>query len=314
MTDQPRNTMVSDTLGSRLIASGFAAGVAAYVIWGVFPVYFKWTETISPLEILSHRVVWAVPFAALIIAFRKQWGEVIHIIKNPKTLSIFALTAFLIVANWGVYIWAVQIDQIYQASLGYYINPILNVIFGVIVFKERLNGWQKTAVGLAVLGVLILTLYGGVFPVISLILAGTFGTYSVLRKKVSAGAMPGLFIETLLLLPFGLFYLFWLYKTGELHFLHQDSFTLDALMVIAGPLTVIPLFFFAVAARRMPLSTLGFLQYIGPTMQFALGVYYGEAFTISHALCFGCIWTAVIIFSYGAWIKAQTENLIAHKL
>jgi len=309
MTEKPQNISAQNTIGSRLIASGFAAGVAAYVIWGVFPAYFKWTETISPLEILSHRVVWAVPFAALIIACRRQWPDVLQIIKQPKTLAIFALTAFLIAANWGVYIWAVQIDQIYQASLGYYINPIINVMFGIILFKERLNGWQKIAVALAILGVLILTLYGGVFPMISLILAGTFGAYSVLRKKVAAGAMPGLFIETLLLLPFGLFYLLWLYKTGELHFLYQDSFTLDALMVIAGPLTVIPLFFFAVAARRMPLSSLGFLQYIGPTMQFALGVYYGEAFTLSHALCFGCIWIAVIIFSYGAWVKSNKQKI-----
>lgn len=305
MTDHLPTSKTPQTWGDRLIASGFAAGIAAYLIWGLFPAYFKWTDSIPALEILAHRVVWAVPFAAAIIMFRKQWPDVIRIIKAPKTLALFAVTAALIAANWGVYIWAVQIDQIFQASLGYYINPLLNVILGVFIFNEKLNRWQLSAVGLALIGVLILTFYGGIFPGISLFLAVTFGLYGVIRKKVEAGAMPGLFIETALLFPLGLAYLIWLYKTGGLHFLHQDSLTLDGLMVIAGPLTVIPLFFFAVAAKRMPLSTLGFLQYLGPTLQFVLGIYYGESFTLAHALCFGCIWLAVIIFSYGAWRKTK---------
>jgi len=309
MTEHMQKPKPPLTVSDRLIASGFAAGIAAYLIWGMFPAYFKWTDSIPALEILSHRVVWAVPFAAVIIMFRKQWPDVIQIVKAPKTLSLFAVTAALIAANWGVYIWAVQIDQIFQASLGYYINPLLNVVLGVFIFNEKLNQWQILAVILALIGVLILTLYGGIFPGISLFLAATFGLYGVIRKKVNAGAMPGLFIETALLFPLGLAYLIWLYKTGGLHFLHQDSFTLDTLMVIAGPITVIPLFFFAVAARRMPLSTLGFLQYIGPTLQFSLGVYYGESFTLAHALCFGCIWLAVIIFSYGAWRKSKNQKL-----
>ena len=291
------------SLSQKLISSGLAAGLAAYFMWGLFPVYFKATQIVSPLEILSHRVVWAVPFVAIIILLRKQGASVLAIFKRPQTFFLFILSAILIAINWGVYVWAIQIGEIFQASLGYYINPLLNVVIGIFLFNERLNRWQFTAVGLAALGVLILTIYGGAFPFIAICLALTFGFYGVIRKKVEAGALPGLFAETMILFPLAGAYMLWLFMSGELKFLQAGDMNLNALLLLAGPLTVTPLFFFAVAARRMPFSTLGFLQYIAPTLQFICGLYYGEAFTLAHALCFGCIWLAVAVFSYGSWKK-----------
>lgn len=298
-----RDTSSKMTNGQRFVSSGLAAGIAAYFLWGFFPVYFKITETVPALELLAHRIVWGMPFAALVILFRKQWVAVFNILKQPKMLLMFTISAALIAINWGVYIWAVQIDQIFQASLGYYINPLLNVIIGIIFFKEHLNKLQYMAVGLAAIGVLILTVYGGTFPLIALALALSFGLYGVLRKKVEAGAMPGLFVECAILFLPSLGYLYWLYAAGDLQFLYHNTSEMDLLMILLGPLTVIPLFFFAVAARRMPLSTLGFLQYIAPTLQFICALYYGERFTPAHAWCFGFIWIAVIVFSYGAWVK-----------
>ena len=296
------------TMRQKLISSGLAAGIAAYFTWGLFPVYFKLTGDVSALEILAHRVAWGFPFAALVISLRKQWAPVFSIIKHPKTLLFFILSSILIAINWGVYVWAVQIGEIFQASLGYYINPLLNVIIAIFLFNETLNKWQMTAVALASIGVLILTLYGGVFPYISIMLALTFGFYGVIRKKVNAGAMPGLFVEcTILFIP-AIAYMGWLYSLGELKFLSQNNMTLDTLLILLGPVTVIPLFFFAVAARRLPFSTVGFLQYIAPTMQFLCAVYYGEVFTLAHAFCFGFIWVAVIIFSFGVWRKTQIQN------
>lgn len=293
------------TTGQRLVSSGLAAGIAAYLIWGFFPVYFKYTESVSALEILSHRIVWGLPFAALVILLRRQLPAVIKVLKQPKLLLMLVISATLIAINWGVYVWAVQIDEIFQASLGYYINPLLNVIIGIFFFKESLNKLQYIAVGLAAIGVLTLTLYGGTFPYISLILALSFGFYGVIRKKVNVGAMPGLFIECVILFLPSIGYLYWLYAAGDLKFFYTNTVEMDVLMLLLGPMTVIPLFFFAVAARRMPLSTLGILQYIAPTLQFMCAVYYGEAFTRAHAICFTCIWLAVIIFSYGAWRQSK---------
>lgn len=299
------NTSPKLTSRQQLVSSGLAAGLAAYFLWGFFPVYFKLTESVPALEILAHRIVWGAPFAAIIILLRKQWPAVFKILKHPKTLLMFVMSSILIGVNWGVYVWAVQIDEIFQASLGYYINPLLNVVIGIFFFKESLNKLQYIAAGLAAIGVLILTTYGGVFPYIALILALSFGFYGVVRKKVDAGAMPGLFVECAILFLPSLAYLYWLYAAGDLKFFYNNTTEMDALMLLLGPMTVIPLFFFAVAARRMPLSTLGFLQYIAPTLQFACALYYGEAFTAAHAWCFGFIWIAVIIFSIGAWQKSK---------
>jgi len=293
--------MVQENTSSRdsAVPIGLWAGIAAYTIWGVFPVYFKATEQVSALEILAHRIVWSVPFGLLIIAIRSQFPAVRQALTNPKTVLLLTLAAISLAINWGIYIWAIQIDQIFQGSLGYYINPLFFVIVGVFFFKETLTRLQTLAVIFATIGVGILTIYGGVFPWISLSLAFSFGLYGLIRKQVDVGAMPGLLIETIVLLPFAIGYLYYLSKTGHIVFgptPEHGGLAISLLMVAAGPITVLPLLCFAVAARKLKLSTLGFLQFIGPTLQFCCGLYYGEPFTTAHALCFTFIWIAVVMF------------------
>jgi len=272
------------------------AGITAYTIWGFFPIYFVATRDTSPLEILCHRVVWSIPFGLLIIIARKQWQDVVTALKTRKVMLLLTLSSVAMAANWGIYIWAIQQGQIFQGSLGYYINPLMYVLVGVVFFKDKLSKLQTLAILLACIGVLVLTVYGGMFPAISLFLAVSFTIYGVVRKQVDVASMPGLLIETLILLPPALIYLVWLFQNGGLVFGQTTGMT--ALLVMAGPITVLPLLAFAFAAKKLTLSTLGFLQYIGPTLQFACGVYYGEAFTIAHAWCFGFIWTAVAIFMW----------------
>ncbi len=298
----------SDITAQDNARQGLIAGITCYMIWGLFPFYFKATEVISAPELVAERIVWSVPFGLLIIIFRRQLGDVVEALKKPKTMGLLLLAAVALAINWGVYIWAIQQDQIFQGSLGYYINPLMYVLVGVVFFGERLSKAQGFATLCALAGVTVLTVYGGVFPAISLILAVTFTTYGVIRKQVEIGAMPGLFIETLLLFLPALAYMMWLSNQGTLQFM-QLGLKMDILILMAGPLTVLPLLAFAFAARRLKLSTLGFLQYIGPTMQFMCGLYFGEAFTPAHAICFGLIWIGVAIFSYDAWRKNQKTKI-----
>lgn len=279
---------------------GLFAGITAYTIWGFFPFYFKATEQISALELVAHRIIWSVPFGLLIILFRKQIGDVIAAIKQPKTVGLLFLSALAMALNWGVYIWAIQQDQIFQASLGYYINPLMYVLVAVVFFGERLSKLQGLATVFALIGVSILTIYGGVFPAIALFLGISFTIYGVIRKQVVIGAMPGLFIETLLIFLPALFFILWLNHQNMMQF-GELGLGMDGLILLAGPITVLPLLAFAFAARRLKLSTLGFLQYIGPTLQFFCGLYFGEEFTRAHAFCFGFIWLGVILFSYDAY-------------
>lgn len=278
---------------------GLACGVAAYAIWGLFPIYLRELDPAGAVEIVAHRIAWSVPFGALILAFRRQWGETLTALAAPRIVLLLALSAVLISANWLVYVWAVANDRVLQASLGYYINPLLFVAAGVFVLKERLSALQIVAVALAALGVLALIVGAGVFPWPSFILAGSFTAYGFVRKTTPVGAMPGLFIETLLLAPFAVATLIFLARTGGLEFGRHGA-GLDALLIAAGPMTVGPLVLFALAARRLSLTTIGFLQYIGPTGQFLLGLYYGEPFTPAHALCFGLIWSALALSSVDA--------------
>lgn len=288
--------------------SAFFTGLMAYVMWGFFPIYFKLTEEASALEILAHRVFWSVPFALLIILARRQIAELIRAFVTPKIIGLLTLSSFFIAINWGLYIWAIQQDFILQASLGYYINPLLYVIVGVAAFGETLKRAQIFAVALAACGVAVLTFYGGQFPWISLILAASFTAYGVIRKQVDVGSVPGLMIETLLLLLPAILYLHYMRGQGTLIF--GSGADITALLILAGPLTVLPLVAFAIAARKLRLSTLGILQYVAPTLQFMCGLYYGEAFTTAHAICFACIWAAVAIFSYNA-LKTPAESKAA---
>jgi chloramphenicol-sensitive protein RarD len=267
---------------------GVMTALIAYVMWGVFPIYFKLVQSVPPTEVLVHRIVWAVPFGALILHVRKQWPEVRAAFGSPSTLFWLALAALFISANWFIYIWAVQQDEVLQASLGYYINPLMYVLVGVVFLKERLRRPQVISVLLAAIGVSYLTIKGGQFPFVAVSLALLFTLYGVIRKQVAIGAMPGLFIETLLLFPFALAWLGWLTLLQQAEFAHGAPST-SLLLVLAGPLTVVPLLLFAIAARRLTLTVIGFMQFIAPTLQFIV------------------IWAAVAIFSVDAFYQQKRK-------
>ena len=278
---------------------GVLAGLVAYTLWGVLPVYFKAVETVPAIEVLLHRVIWAVPFGALIIFLRKQWPEVKRALTHREMLLWLSASAVLIAVNWYIYIVAVQTERIFQASLGYYINPLIFVIVGVIFFGERLGKLQVWAAILAAIGVLVLTFSGGEFPWIALALGTSFTVYGVIRKRVVIGATAGLFVETLVLMPVGLVLLSSMAAAGDAAIVTASP-GLVALLLAAGPITVVPLVMFAVAARQLALSTVGFMQFLAPSLQFATGVYFGEQLTLPRLICFGCIWVAVILFSADA--------------
>jgi chloramphenicol-sensitive protein RarD len=295
-----RRTPLSDDSDIVRARHGVVAAFFAYTIWGFLPIYFKVVESVPSLEMLAHRIAWAVPFGALIILARRQWPEVKRAMSHRRTLALLALAAAFIAINWLVYIIAVQRGQIFQASLGYYINPLMYVLIGVKILRETLRRFQTAAVILAAIGVTVLTVSGGEFPLISLTLAVTFTCYGVIRSRVVVGGMPGLFIETLILLPLSLAYTTWLMRSGLSSFRLEDPAMMAGLM-FAGPLTVVPLLCFALAARRLRLSTIGIMQFIAPTLQFLVGLAYGEQLTVPHIICFTLIWIAVILFSWDAW-------------
>jgi chloramphenicol-sensitive protein RarD len=300
------NKAAGDTAVAR---SGVLFGLGAYVIWGVFPVYFKLIDSVSPLEILLHRIVWAVPFGALILSLRRQWPDVVAALRCPRTIAWLVLSALCISGNWLIYIWGVVNARIFEASLGYYINPLMYVVVGVLFFGERLRPAQWAAVALATVGVLVLTLQGGVFPWVSLSLAFLFTAYGVIRKQVSIAAMPGLFAETTLLFPFAAIGLGWLIGTQAAAVTTSDTPT-AVLLLLAGPVTVFPLLFFAIAARALTLTTVGFMQFIAPTLQFFIAVYYGESLTPARLICFACIWSAVAIFSIDAVLAGRRRQRV----
>ena len=289
-----------DAVHSKDTRDGLVAAFMAYLMWGVLPVYFKIVGDVAVTEVLVHRIVWAVPFGAVIIFWRRQWSEVRQALGNARVLGFLTLAAVLIGVNWFVYIWAVQSNQIFQASLGYYINPLLFTLAGVLLFGERLRRFQTAAVFLAATGVLVLTISRGQFPVIALSLGTLFTIYGVIRKQVVVGGMPGLFVETLVLFPLSAAYLIWIMNAGDAAFTLSNP-SMVGMLLLAGPFTVLPLLCFALATRRLSLSTVGFMQFIAPTLQFITGLYYGEVLTTAHAVCFGLIWIAVGLFSWDAW-------------
>lgn len=290
--------------------SGVLIGLLAYTMWGVFPIYFKLVASVPPFEVLGHRILWAVPFGALIIFARRQWREVAAAIVDRTMLAWLTLAAVCISANWLIYIWAIQNERIFETSLGYYINPLMFVAVGALMLGERLRRLQAVAVALAASGVLFLTFSGGALPWVALSLGALFTAYGVIRRQIAVGAMPGLFIETALLLPFAAAWIGWLVLRGEAA-ISEGSAGLAALLVAGGPITVVPLLCFAIAAKRVSLTTIGFLQFLAPTLQFLVGIYYGEPLTPAHVVCFVCIWTAVLVFSLDALRVGRKKPLPA---
>ena len=276
--------------------SGLFYAIACYSTWGIFPLYWKLLADVPAQQILSHRIIWSVLFLSGMLLVLKNRNFLAYL-STPKTLGLLFITGALIGGNWFVYIYAVNHSHIVEASLGYYINPLVNVLLGVVFLHERLRRMQVFAVLLALAGVSWLTFHLGHVPWISLFLAVSFALYGLLRKKANLESLPGLWIETLLLSPLALYYLWFVNQQGAGMFLHH-SWTTDAFLILAGPVTAIPLFWFGKAATRIPLSTIGFVQYLSPTLQLIIGLLvYHEAFSPVYFASFALVWTGLIIYS-----------------
>jgi len=284
--------------------SGIVSAGLAFLCWGLFPLYFHALSDVPPMQILVHRVLWSLLFLAIILTLRHQWKWLGQLRSQPKVMASFVISSLLLSGNWLLYIWAVNSGHVIEASLGYFINPLVNVMLGYLVLKERLRRGQWAAIALAALGVLWLTWQAGQMPWIALILAASFGGYGLMRKTAALGALEGLSFETLILFPFALGYLGWLTMHGENSFLTTTSDTTRWLLVAAGPITAIPLLLFASGARKIPLSVLGLLQYIGPTIQMSLGIFvFHEAFTAARLVGFVLIWSALAIYAAEGMLK-----------
>ncbi len=275
---------------------GIVYGLAAYGLWGAVPLFWPLVSQASALEILAHRVIWSLVVCVLLLVtvIPKGWWARVG---NRRSLLLLGTAAALVSVNWGTYIWAVNSGQVVETSLGYYINPILSIILGVVVLRERLAPAQWVSVGLAALAVIVLTIDYGRLPWIALTLATTFATYGFIKKKVNGGAVDTLAVESGLLTPVGLGYLIFLQANGTLTFGHL-GLPHSLLLMATGVVTVVPLLFFAAATTRLPLSTLGLLQYVAPTLQFLLGVlYFGEAMSIGRWIGFSLVWLALVILT-----------------
>lgn len=282
--------------------TGVIQAALAYACWGLFPLYFKALETVPPAEMLAHRVAWSLVFLAAVLATLGRWGWLAPALRDRRVLRSFAASATLIAVNWFVYIWAVVHGRVVEASLGYFINPLVNVLVGALVLHERLRRAQWAGVALAAVGVAWIGWDAGALPWIALLLAGSFSCYGLLRKTAPLGALEGLAIETLLIAPFAVALLAWLALQDRSAFV-QAAVGTQWLIAAAGPLTAIPLLLFAAGARRIPFSLLGLLQYIGPTLQLAVGVLlFGEPFGPGRAAGFALIWLALALYSAEAWL------------
>ncbi len=276
---------------------GVLFALAAYGMYGVIPIYFKIVASVSPFEVLSHRVIWSVIFLALFIALSGRWSELKNDLSQKRLLAGLTLSALLIGFNWLVFIWAVGQSMILEISLGYYITPLLSVLLGMVFLGERLRPLQWIAVLLAVTGVVYQLVKIGSLPWVALILASCFAFYSLLRKQIKVGPFTGLLIETLILTPFALLYLLWLEQQNQLTFLSQ-GIDMDLLLAAAGIVTSLPLLCFAAGARRLTMTLNGLLLYIGPSISFLIAIYmYNEPLDANRLITFSLIWAGLILFS-----------------
>ena len=287
---------------------GLIYAASAFLIWGLSPLYWKALVAVPALEIIAHRVVWSFLFLMGLILLQRRWSEFAEILKSGRMLLTLMLTAILVSANWLLYIWAVNNNYMLQASLGYYINPLVNVVLGLLFLRERLRRPQILAVMLAASGVLYLTIAYGKFPWISLTLALSFGLYGLIRKVAPVGALVGLAVETMLLSPPALIYLIHL-NSQEADTILRVSLKLDLLLIGCAPLTAAPLLFFTLGAKRLYLSTLGLMQYIGPSGMFLLAIFhYNEPFSTTQVWTFAMIWAALGIYSTDSVIYYRRER------
>ncbi len=292
---------------------GLALGLGAYAIWGVLPLYFKALTGVPATEIVAHRIIWSLGFLAVLATVWHRWRGIRTALTNPRIAGVLALTAVLIAANWLIYIYAVLTGHVLEGSLGYYLNPLVNVLLGTLLLKEKLSRAQLFATLLAAAGVLVLAVGAGSGLWISLVLAASFASYGFIRKVAPVDAVEGLAIETMILTPVAVGWVILMQMDGTSAFRTISTGT-DILLVLGGAVTAIPLLLFTAAARRLPYSTLGFLQYIAPSLQFLLAVLvFGERLTTAHIVCFAAIWTALAIFTldgtWGAHRRRKAEGL-----
>ena len=287
---------------------GLLYAALAYTAWGLLPVFFKQLSQVNAFEIVMHRMVWSLVFLLCVLAVLKRWAWLRDLARQPRVLLAFAASALLLSINWSVFVWAVQNAHMVDASLGYFILPLVNVAMGFAFLNERPRPGQWLAVAVAAAGVLWLTVQAGRLPWVALVLAVTFGIYGLLRKLAKLGALEGLTLETLLLWPMAVGMLAWWAWHGQGALVQGDPATLGWLL-LAGPLTAIPLLLFAAGARRIPMATLGILQYISPSLQMLLGVWlYGEAFEPARAIGFYLIWMALVLYSADSIWNARKQR------
>lgn len=290
--------------------AGVAAGLAAYLLWGFIPLFFKKLAHVPPIVVLSHRILWSAAFVALVLTVQRQWPQVLAVLRRRKAMQGLAASTVMIAINWFVFLWAVTNNQVVQAGLGYFINPLVNVLLGIVFLRERLRLGQGAALLLATAGVAVLVVVGGTFPWVALSLAWSFAFYALLRKTVPAGPLVGLFVETVLLLPLAVFFVARFSASGT-----QLSSTTSGLLAASGVITAVPLILFATAARRLTMATMGFLQFLSPTCQLLLAVFaFKEPFTRWHALSFGLIWVALLLYcveSFRAYRDAREDLALA---
>lgn len=280
---------------------GLISGITAFTLWGLFPMYWHLLEAIPAEEIITHRILWSVLFLIPIVFYYKCWGEVKEALSHPSTIFRSFLSGLLVAGNWYLYVWAVNSGHVLETSLGYYINPLMNVLTGAIFFRERLNKTQIFAIGLATFGVLAMVVAYGQVPWIGLGLATLFAAYGLLRKAVKVNALPGLFVETAMVMPFAAGWLIWQAWHG-LGALGHVSVGTTFLVLCTGAVTSIPLLCFGIAARNLRLTTVGLLQYITPTLAFIQGIFiFHETVSAGRMLTFACIWLALIVYTLDSW-------------
>lgn len=279
------------------VNKGIVPALSAYILWGITPIYFKWMADENPLDIVANRVIWSVALLAIVITFMGKWGNVKSALASSKTVKTLLATTFLIGVNWSVFIYAIATDRMIDASLGYYINPLISVILAYFFLSERLNRIQLVALALAVVGVIIQVVELGYLPWISILLALSFGFYGLCHKKTPTDSFTSLFVETGLLMPIAFLVMGYMYQTGAN--IADRELNTWLLFMLAGPVTTLPLLLFSVASKTVKLSTLGFMQYIGPTMILGLAIFiYGEELEPAKALTFIFIWVGLLLYGY----------------
>ena len=290
--------------------AGIVYAALAFVWWGLFPLYFRLVTAVPAPQVLAHRVVWCLLFLGILLTTRRQWGWLPQVLRQPKVLGAFVLSALMIGANWLAYIWAVLHGHVLEASLGYFITPLVNVLLGMTLLHERLRRAQWIALAIAGAGVLWLTVQAGRPPWIALSLGITFGAYGLLRKVAALGALEGLTLETLLLAPLAGLVLGTAMLDGRAAFPAPDALT-NLWMIGLGPITAVPLLLFAAGARRLSMATLGIVQYLGPSIQVVIGIWvFGEPFPMVRFIGFACIWLALLIYSGDGWRRARESAAV----